>query len=130
MVLTNLFFYFFHISFLRVVISNLFLFKIAVTVPCEIPVSITLISSLLSIFLTSSGSRDVAKSISSTFSPQSAFLTHPPTNLALLSSPISLRYEKIILASFIFSNIRNAIYAQKAIRSKYPKYWCVVSKTI
>ena len=30
----------------------------------------------------------------------------------------------------IFSNIRNAIYAQKAIRSKYPKYWCVVSKTI
>ena len=30
----------------------------------------------------------------------------------------------------IFSNIRNAIYAQKAIRSKYPKYWSVVSKTI
>ena len=30
----------------------------------------------------------------------------------------------------IFSNMRNAIYAQKAIRSKYPKYWCVVSKTI
>ena len=30
----------------------------------------------------------------------------------------------------IFSNTRNAIYAQKAIRSKYPKYWCVVSKTI
>tara|TARA_Y100000590_G_scaffold435937_1_gene555952 strand:+ start:3422 stop:4252 length:831 start_codon:yes stop_codon:yes gene_type:complete len=30
----------------------------------------------------------------------------------------------------IFSNTSNAIYAQKAIRSKYPKYWCVVSKTI
>ena len=30
----------------------------------------------------------------------------------------------------IFSNTRNAIYAQKAIRSKYPKYWSVVSKTI
>ena len=30
----------------------------------------------------------------------------------------------------IFSNIRNAIYAQKAIRSKYTKYWCVLSKTI
>ena len=30
----------------------------------------------------------------------------------------------------IFSNTRNVIYAQKAIRSKYPKYWCVVSKTI
>jgi len=30
----------------------------------------------------------------------------------------------------IFSNTHNAIYAQKAIRSKYPKYWSVVSKTI
>ncbi len=30
----------------------------------------------------------------------------------------------------IFSNARNAIHAQKAIRSKYPKYWCAVSKTI
>ena len=30
----------------------------------------------------------------------------------------------------IFSNKRKAIYAQKMIRTKYPKYWCVVSKTI
>jgi len=30
----------------------------------------------------------------------------------------------------IFSNRVNAICAQKSIRSKYPKYWCVVSKTI
>jgi len=62
-------------------------------------------SPLVSLFLTSSGSRDVAKSISSILSPQSDFLTHPPTNLTLLSFSISLRYEKIILASFIFSKI-------------------------
>jgi 4-diphosphocytidyl-2-C-methyl-D-erythritol kinase len=30
----------------------------------------------------------------------------------------------------IFSNMRNAIYAQKLIKLKYPNYWCVVSKTI
>ena len=30
----------------------------------------------------------------------------------------------------IFSNMKNVIFAQKLIRSKYPKYWCVVSKTI
>ena len=30
----------------------------------------------------------------------------------------------------IFSNMRNAICAQKLIKLKYPKYWCVVSKTI
>jgi len=60
-------------------------------------------SPLVSLFLTSFGSRDVAKSISSIFSPQSDFLTHPPTNLTSLSFPISLRHEKIILASFIFS---------------------------
>ena len=30
----------------------------------------------------------------------------------------------------IFSNAKNANYAQKLIRLKYPKYWCVVSKTI
>ena len=30
----------------------------------------------------------------------------------------------------IFSNKKNAIYAQKLIKLKYPKYWCVVSKTI
>jgi len=30
----------------------------------------------------------------------------------------------------IFSNMKNAIYAQKLIKIKYPKYWCVVSKTI
>ena len=30
----------------------------------------------------------------------------------------------------IFSNRLNTISAQKSIRSKYPKYWCVVSKTI
>jgi len=30
----------------------------------------------------------------------------------------------------IFSNIKNAIYAQKLIKLKYPKYWSVVSKTI
>ena len=30
----------------------------------------------------------------------------------------------------IFSNMQNAIYAQKSIKLKYPKYWCVVSKTI
>ena len=30
----------------------------------------------------------------------------------------------------IFSNMKNAIYAQKLIKLKYPKYWCAVSKTI
>ena len=30
----------------------------------------------------------------------------------------------------IFSNMKNAIYAQKLIKLKYPKYWCVISKTI
>jgi 4-diphosphocytidyl-2-C-methyl-D-erythritol kinase len=30
----------------------------------------------------------------------------------------------------IFSNSPNTISAKKSIRSKYPKYWCVVSKTI
>ena len=30
----------------------------------------------------------------------------------------------------IFSNMKNAICAQKLIKLKYPKYWCVVSKTI
>ena len=30
----------------------------------------------------------------------------------------------------IFSNRANAISAQKLIRSRYPKYWSVVSKTI
>ena len=30
----------------------------------------------------------------------------------------------------IFSNMKNAIYAQKLIKKKYPKYWCAVSKTI
>ena len=30
----------------------------------------------------------------------------------------------------IFSNRTNAIHAQKLIKIKYPKYWCVVSKTI
>jgi 4-diphosphocytidyl-2-C-methyl-D-erythritol kinase len=30
----------------------------------------------------------------------------------------------------IFSNIRTAIYTQKLIKTKFPKYWCVVSKTI
>ena len=30
----------------------------------------------------------------------------------------------------IFSNMKNAIYAKKLIKLKYPKYWCVVSKTI
>ena len=30
----------------------------------------------------------------------------------------------------IFSNRPNTISAQKLIRSKYPKYWCVVAKTI
>jgi 4-diphosphocytidyl-2-C-methyl-D-erythritol kinase len=30
----------------------------------------------------------------------------------------------------IFSNIKNAIYAKKLIRAKYPKFWCAVSKTI
>ena len=30
----------------------------------------------------------------------------------------------------IFSNMKNAIYAQKLIKIKYPKYWCVVSKSI
>jgi len=58
---------------------------------------------LLSLFFTSSGSRIVAKSISSIFSPEIDFLTHPPTNLTLSSFPISLRWVKIIRASFIFS---------------------------
>ena len=30
----------------------------------------------------------------------------------------------------IFSNMKNVIYAQKLIKLKYPKYWCVISKTI
>ena len=30
----------------------------------------------------------------------------------------------------IFSSMKNAIYAQKLIKLKYPNYWCVVSKTI
>jgi len=30
----------------------------------------------------------------------------------------------------IFSNMRNAVYAKKLIKIKYPKYWSVVSKTI
>ena len=30
----------------------------------------------------------------------------------------------------IFSNMRNAIYAKKFIKLKYPNYWCVVSKTM
>ena len=30
----------------------------------------------------------------------------------------------------IFSNVKNVIYAQKLIKLKYPKYWCVISKTI
>ena len=30
----------------------------------------------------------------------------------------------------IFSNMRNAMNAQKLIKLKYPKYWSVVSKTI
>ena len=30
----------------------------------------------------------------------------------------------------IFSNMRHAIYVQKLIKLKYPKYWCAVSKTI
>ena len=30
----------------------------------------------------------------------------------------------------IFSNVKTAIYAQKLIKLKYPKYWCAVSKTI
>ena len=30
----------------------------------------------------------------------------------------------------IFSNMRNAIKAQKLVKLKYPKFWCAVSKTI
>tara|TARA_Y100000590_G_scaffold463060_1_gene628812 strand:- start:3907 stop:4764 length:858 start_codon:yes stop_codon:yes gene_type:complete len=30
----------------------------------------------------------------------------------------------------IFSNMKNALYAKKLIKIKYPKYWCVVSKTM
>jgi len=30
----------------------------------------------------------------------------------------------------IFSHMKNAIYVQKLIKLKYPKYWCAVSKTI
>jgi len=30
----------------------------------------------------------------------------------------------------IFSNMKNAIYAQKLVKLKYPKYWSAVSKTI
>ena len=30
----------------------------------------------------------------------------------------------------IFSNVKTAIYAQKLIKLKYPKYWCAVSKTM
>jgi len=30
----------------------------------------------------------------------------------------------------IFSNMKNALYAKKMIKLKYPKYWCAVSKTM
>ena len=30
----------------------------------------------------------------------------------------------------LFSNMKNAVYAKKLIKLKYPNYWCVVSKTI
>jgi len=30
----------------------------------------------------------------------------------------------------IFSNMKNAIYARKLMKLKYPNYWCVVSKTM
>ena len=30
----------------------------------------------------------------------------------------------------IFSGMKNAFYAQKLVKLKYPKYWSVVSKTI
>ena len=30
----------------------------------------------------------------------------------------------------IFSNMKNAVYAKKMVKLKYPKYWCAVSKTI
>lgn len=30
----------------------------------------------------------------------------------------------------VFSNIKNAKYAQKMVKIKYPKYWCATSKTI
>ena len=30
----------------------------------------------------------------------------------------------------IFSDMRNAIYAKKMVKLKYPKYWCATSKTI
>jgi len=30
----------------------------------------------------------------------------------------------------IFSSMKNAIYAYKLIKLKYPKYWCAISKTI
>jgi len=30
----------------------------------------------------------------------------------------------------IFSSMKNAIYAQKLIKLKYPNYWCVISKTM
>ena len=91
------------ISFRKVVISNFFLFITAVTVPCLIPVSITLILSLASLILTSSGSNVVAKSMSSILSPLSAFLTQPPTNLILFSFSFLLIQEKITCASFMFS---------------------------
>ena len=84
-------------------ISNFLLLIIAVTVPCSIPVSKTLILFFVSFSFTSPGDKVVAKSISSTVSPDSDFLTQPPTNFTVLSSPILFRYEKIICASFIFS---------------------------
>ena len=30
----------------------------------------------------------------------------------------------------IFSNMKNAVYAKKLIKLKYPSYWCITSKTI
>tara|TARA_B100000029_G_scaffold180063_1_gene177665 strand:+ start:3499 stop:4362 length:864 start_codon:yes stop_codon:yes gene_type:complete len=30
----------------------------------------------------------------------------------------------------IFSNMKNALYAKKLVKLKYPKYWCAVSKTM
>ena len=30
----------------------------------------------------------------------------------------------------IFSNMKSAIFTQKTIKLKFPKYWCAISKTI
>ena len=73
-------------SFLNVVSSSLNFFDTKVTVPCVMPVSMTLKFVFLNFSLISSELNIVAISISSISSLDKYFLTQPPTNLAVMVS--------------------------------------------